>query len=83
MQALQDYSLLLPALCLMKIVVRAFPTALRHATACTMVLLLFFLKLLVLYFPQELFGSRSATAGKGGKAYRLTDISCTGRGLKM
>ena len=78
MQALQDYSLLLLALCLMKIVVRAFPTALRHATACTMVLFGFFF--IASYLDVS---SRSATAGK---AYRLTDsilLSCTGRGLKM
>ena len=35
--AVRGYLLLL-ALYLIKIVVRAFPTALRHATACTMVL---------------------------------------------
>ena len=36
-QALQDYSMLLLALRLMKIVVRAFPTALRHAAIKIMV----------------------------------------------
>ena len=75
MQALQDYSLLLLALCLMKNVVRAFPTALRHATACTVVLLLFFL-LLVLHFPLELFGSRSATAEKGERHTGSLKVSC-------
>ena len=77
--------MLLLALCLMKIVVRAFPTALRHATACTIWYCFF---LLVLHFSQELFGCvlwrvRSATGEKGEKAYRLTDsilLSCTGIG---
>ena len=72
MQPLQDYRVLLLALCLMKIVVRAFPTALRHATACTMVL--FFL----LHFPRSYLDVSSGGLGQqqGKRHTGSLTVSC-------